>query len=204
MADTSIGGLGFLRHYGPVVELVDTAVLKTAALVGLRVRSPPGLLNANSLEEKMARKTQSMKQLEELRDQLDRQIEELKNKREGVDLSIQTLARGGVEREVAEKPTRTRAPRSNVKTAVLDLLTQVKGNGLNAAMVVDMAREQRGVRLERGSVSSLLSRLKHEGIVVYDKKFYRLTEHAPVEPEPRGNPSASVHPLRASGDTPRG
>lgn len=199
MNNTSIGGLDLLRHYGPVVELVDTAVFKTAALVGMRVRSPPGLLNANSLEEKMARKNQSMKQLEELRDQLDRQIEGLKNKREGVDMAIQTLAG-----ESAEKPARTRAPRSNVKTAVLDLLAQVKANGLNAAMVVEMALEQRGEHLERGSVSSLLSRLKHEGTVVYDRKVYRLKEYEPDDPEPKENPLASVHPLRASGDTPRG
>ena len=199
MESTKICVIYGYEHYGPVVELVDTAVLKTAALLGLRVRSPPGLLNANSQEENMARKNKGMKQLEELRDQIDRQIEELKNKREGVEMSIRTLSGGGT-----EKPARTRAPRSNVKTAVLDLLEQVKANGLNAAMVVEMALEQRGEHLERGSVSSLLSRLKNEGTVVYDRKVYRLKEYKPDDAEPKGNPFASIHPLRASGDTPRG
>lgn len=147
----------------------------------------------------MARKNKGMKQLEGLLDQIDRQIEELKNKREGVEMSIRTLEGGD-----AEKPARTRAPRSNVKTAVLDLLAQVKANGLNAAMVVKMAKDQRNEDLERGSVSSLLSRLKHEGTVVYNGKVYRLKEYASDDPEPKDKPFASIHSLRASGDTPRG
>lgn len=147
----------------------------------------------------MARKSGKMKQLEELCDQLDQQIEELKYKREGVEMAIRTISG-----ESAEKPARKRTPRSNVKNAVLQLLEQVKGNGLNAAMVVDMWQEQKGEPLERGSVSSLLSRLKNDKTVHYDGKVYRLKEYTPDDPEPKGKPFASIHSLRASGDTPRG
>jgi hypothetical protein len=140
-----------------------------------------------------------MKQLEELRDRIRQQIEALQQNLEGIEMSIRTLAG-----ESAEKPVRARAARSNVKNAVLELLQQVKKNGLNASMVVDIWLEKKGEKLERGSVSSLLSRFKSDGAVVYDGKLYRLKEYAPAEPEPIGGTTASVHPLRASGDTPRG
>lgn len=99
---------------------------------------------------------------------------------------------------------RSRAPRANVKQEVIGLLQAVKGNGLNAAMAVAMAHDERGVRLERGTVSSLLSRMKNEGLVTYIDGLYRLREHSPASEqhsvaEPP-KPGASVHPLRASGD----
>lgn len=100
-----------------------------------------------------------------------------------------------------EPPEKKRAARSNVKQTVLELLEQVKGNGLNASMAVEMAQSEKGIRLERGSVSSLLSRMKNDGLVTYEDGLYRLKQY------PRKNPveqqgAASVHPLRASGDMP--
>ncbi|WP_374425348.1 hypothetical protein [Paracoccus sp. (in: a-proteobacteria)] len=97
---------------------------------------------------------------------------------------------------VPEKPRSRRAPRSNVKTAVLDLLKQVGTNGLNAQIAHDLAKED-GVDLHVKSVSSLLSRLKHEGVVVYRDSMYRLTEYEPKTPSAPQMPG--VVPLRTSG-----
>ena len=66
-----------------------------------------------------------------------------------------------------------RAKRSSVKSYVLELLDQVGEKGLNAAIAVSMATQE-GRDLDRNSVSSLLSRLKNEGLLVYDGDKYRL------------------------------
>jgi len=112
-----------------------------------------------------------------------RQMEVLK----GQEAMIREMMReaGG---EAPVQNVRHRAARSNVKSAVLDLLAQVGANGLNAAIAVDMASE-RGQNIERGSVSSLLSRLKNDGVVTYDGSLYRLA----------GVDAQNVHPLRTPG-----
>lgn len=95
----------------------------------------------------------------------------------------------------------SRAPRSNVKQEVIDLLRIVKASGLNATMAVEMAKTEHNVEIGRGTVSSLLSRMKNDGIVTYIGGLYRLKEHS--EDVPSGDkPSATVHPLRASGEAP--
>lgn len=94
-----------------------------------------------------------------------------------------------------EDKVRTRAPRSQVKKAVLDLLEEASSSGLNAALAVEAAAK-RGLNLERGSVSSLLSRLKNEGVVIYDNDRYRLKKFQKQQDETPQRPSASVfaHP----------
>lgn len=152
--------------YDPVVEMADTSVFKTdAPPQGVRVRIPPGSPLAK--EHVMAR-TKQMKALEE-------HIARKRAERDKLNVEIAAL-------EVALKVTsgepavtKARAPRSNVKTLVLDLLSAVGSQGLNAATAVERA-EAKGERLERGSVSSLLSRLKAEGVVFYDGSVYRLTK----------------------------
>ena len=89
-----------------------------------------------------------------------------------------------------EPKVKPRAPRANVKQAVLDLLTQVAEDGLNAAIAVELA-DAKGLRLDRGSVSSILSRLKNEQVVVYEGERYRLPQFSA--------PGANIHPLRTSG-----
>ncbi|WP_281840714.1 hypothetical protein [Sinisalibacter aestuarii] len=99
-----------------------------------------------------------------------------------------------------------RARKGSVKQTVIDLLTEVGSKGLNANSALDLAKGK-GIELERGSVSSLLSRLKHDGVVVYDDDVYRLTEFANQEPsqsQPKPAPaypvSGVVHRMRTSGD----
>jgi hypothetical protein len=98
----------------------------------------------------------------------------------------------------AEPAPKRRAPRSNVKDLVLRLLQEVGSDGLNAAKAVQLA-EERGMVIERGTVSSLLSRLKNEGTVTYDNVAYRLA--SPAGPDSGGsepNDSAKVFDLRSS------
>ena len=107
--------------------------------------------------------------------EIESQIQELKRERERIDIKIETLEELLEQFADEEVPIRTRAPRSNVKKIVLHLLSESGAEGLNAAKAVELA-EERGISLERGSVSSLLSRLKRYGIVAFDGKVYRLTE----------------------------
>ncbi|PVA09243.1 hypothetical protein DC366_15215 [Pelagivirga sediminicola] len=87
-------------------------------------------------------------------------------------------------------PKQVRAAKGSVKTTVLDLLDEVGRSGLNAATAVDLAKEK-GIDLERGSVSSLLSRLKTDGIVTYDGSAYRLKKFTEMP---------GITPLRTSSD----
>lgn len=110
-----------------------------------------------------------MKKLEALRADLKARIADLEQQLIGVDTAIRVL--GGSVAE--ERAARGRLPRANVKQTVLSLLEEVGESGLNAAKAVEIA-ENRGERIERGTVSSLLSRLKSEGIVEYTGTVYRL------------------------------
>lgn len=83
-----------------------------------------------------------------------------------------------------------RAAKGSVKNTVLDLLEDAGRRGVNAATAVDLAKAK-GITLERGSVSSLLSRLKTDGIVNHDGNVYRLKKFTEMP---------GVTPLRTSGD----
>ena len=124
----------------------------------------------------------TMKALTERLDLILREIEKLR--------AQESLIRDMIREANGEPKAKLRAPRSNVKQAVLDLLDQVGAAGLNAGIAVDMAAKV-GVTLERGTVSSLLSRLKNEGAVDYDNTVYRLKKFKVDGP--------NVHPLRTSG-----
>lgn len=124
--------------------------------------------------------------LDSIRRDLDmalREVEKIKAQ-EALILDMQREARG-------EPKMKIRAPRSNVKQTILELLTKAGDAGLNAALAVETAAKA-GVTLERGTVSSLLSRLKNEGVVTYDGALYRLAG-------PKQDVPPNVHPLRTSG-----
>lgn len=84
-----------------------------------------------------------------------------------------------------------RAQKGSVKSTVLQLLAEVGAAGLNANSAVTLA-DKKGIRLERGSVSSLLSRLKNDGIVTYSDDRYRL---------PQGVSASNISQIRTSGGT---
>lgn len=93
----------------------------------------------------------------------------------------------------APKPVEgKRAPKGSVKIRVLKMLEDQERSGLNAARAVEIS-EAEGDPLDRGSVSSLLSRLKHDDVVVYDGSNYRLKKYSGIAPH-------AVTPIRTSGD----
>lgn len=100
---------------------------------------------------------------------------------------------------VASGAAKTGVP---VKTTVLDLLERVGANGLNANIVCEMAKAD-GVELQVKSVSSLLSRFKRDGTVVYYGSKYYLPQYkekksTPSMPDPL-QPADVVRHLRTSG-----
>jgi hypothetical protein len=106
--------------------------------------------------------------LESIRRDLDRVLREVDKikAQESLILDMIREAKGD------SKP-KLRAPRSSVKQTILDMLAESALLGINASMAVEMAAKA-GVSLERATVSSLLSRLKSEGVVTYDGSTYRL------------------------------
>lgn len=114
-----------------------------------------------------------MQKLIEQRDRLLAEMEALKNKIVGLEMAM-SLLNDEPDRLGGTEPSPKRA---NVKGTILDLLREAGTTGLNAATAVETGR-RRGVELDRGTVSSLLSRFKRDGLVVYDGDRYKLKEFA--------------------------
>ena len=112
----------------------------------------------------------------EMKERLLRERETILRQREALDGEIR-----GLERAIAlyvednEKPPATK--RQPIKALILNILEDIGTTGLNATTVVTLANA-RGVTVERASVSSLLSRLKADGIVEFDGSLYRLPKYA--------------------------
>lgn len=94
-------------------------------------------------------------------------------------------------------PQPRRARKGSVKNAVLDLLETAGERGMNANQAITRGKE-RGIDLDRGSVSSLLSRLKADGVVSYDGEQYRLKKYSGAAPT---GPTVMPLPRRTSGGT---
>ena len=122
----------------------------------------------------MTVRDKKMKVLEALRDDLKNQISELQHKLAGVEMALKALSGGDASKQ---KVPIAKALRTNVKQTLLTLLDEVQTDGLNAAKAVELA-EKRGAQLERGTVSSLLSRFKSDNIVTYDGTVYRLAKYS--------------------------
>jgi len=122
----------------------------------------------------MAAPKAKIQKLLDKRDQLQAELEALRNKIIGVELAI-TLLEGDAMPAVEQSPTRL--PKTSVKPTLIDLLREVGASGLIASTAVEIAAK-RGISLDRNTVSSLLSRLKRDGLVDYDGERYRLLEFA--------------------------
>lgn len=136
----------------------------TETFLGCVGSSPTG---ATSSKGEVMAKGPTMKALEERLDLVLREIDKLRAKED--------LLRDMIREAKGEPKVKFRAPRSNVKQTILDLLEAAGEAGLNATSAVETAARA-GTTLERGTVSSLLSRLKHEGVVIYDGSVYRLAD----------------------------
>lgn len=134
-----------------------------------------------------------MKKLLEERQRLEAQIEALKQQLIGLNRAIALLnGEEAVEAQSQQQP-KERKPRSSVKEVVLKLLEESRDAGLTANETVDLAA-QRGIALDRGSVSSYLSRLKREGVLVLRDSKYRIASCAgAAENAPSEAVSANLH-----------
>lgn len=99
---------------------------------------------------------------------LQRQSEALQNQLVGVERSIGLIS-GETTAEIYPARGRTR----NVKDTVLGLLAEAAGQGLTVIQLLEIA-QNKGKHLDRGSVSSLLSRLKRENILDMVDGVYRI------------------------------
>lgn len=123
----------------------------------------------------MAGKRVDMERKQRLIEQRDRllvEMEALRNRVAGLEMAIALFDGDG------ESPAPSSSKkRSGMKDTVLDLLNEVGTTGLNGAIAVEIAA-RRGVHLDRQSVSSLLSRLKADGLCVYEDQRYKLKQFA--------------------------
>ena len=115
-----------------------------------------------------------MNRLIEQRDLLLKEMDALRHKIEGIEMAISLI--GGQSDPVSTLRAGGKK-RSNVKALLLGLLNEAGTSGLNASSAVERA-DRKGVALDRGSVSSILSRLKADGVALYDGENYRLKEFA--------------------------
>lgn len=93
--------------------------------------------------------------------------------------------------EHAETGNTTTPRRNNIKAIVIDLLEEVGCEGLNAAIAVKLGTSK-GIDLDRGSVSSLLSRLKRDNAVIYDGRRYTLRQFAKPNSKRESEDSDSI------------
>jgi len=99
----------------------------------------------------------------ERRNEIDREILNLRNRKQGLDEAISLLQSGEVEKK------------EGVKDTILSLLSAAGQTGLNAEGVVSAATNK-SIKLKKTTVSSMLSRMKAEKELVYDGHNYRLAQ----------------------------
>lgn len=123
----------------------------------------------------MAGKHMSTKKLMEERDALKKQIENLHSELKGLERAIRVVSGSDEVLSPASQFTRTRT--KNVKNMVLTLVSQSGNAGITVAELMDKA-EASQVALEKASVSSLLSRLKKEGVLrINEGRYYDISEN---------------------------
>ena len=131
----------------------------------------------------MGRTTANMQKLLDLRERqvseiqdLQRKLDAAKERLSGIEASI--VALGG---EIpVEGISGQKSARRNVKKTVMAIVQEAGPAGVTASEVMDRAAAQ-GRELEKGSVSSLLSRFKRDGALTFDGERYRAaSERRPV------------------------
>jgi hypothetical protein len=129
----------------------------------------------------------NLKLLVEERDRLLAQIEAMKHKVSGLEFAISMLDH---QEDGNQGTTLDASKRGKAKAVLLDLLKEAGTTGLNAASAVEIAA-RRGIRLERGTAASNLSRMKADRVVTYDGDKYRLPQFTGV-PRSAGNHQISL------------
>jgi hypothetical protein len=127
-----------------------------------------------------------------LRDKAKREMEDAQVR---VEAGERLLAMLTGDEEIGDSSPAFKMRRGMVKDHVIRLVTENAERGLVAAELVDLAHAQ-GIELERGSVSSLLSKLKSEGVLDYEDGKYR-----PAKPSPKMHQAGGGFGLPLSGGT---
>ena len=121
----------------------------------------------------MSSRNESIKLLRERRDKLRFDMQTLQTRIDEVDVILRALGD-----ETAPNDIEKRTRRGDLKEVVLSLFEEAAEGGLSAQACVRWAKDRRGLDLHPGSVSSLLSRLKADGVLFYDGDRYRLKRYA--------------------------
>ncbi len=121
----------------------------------------------------MTSRNESIKLLRDRRDKLRLEMQHLQTRIDEVDINLRTLGD-----ETAPADTDKRNRRGDLKDVVLSLFEEAAEGGLSSQACVRWAKDRRGIDLHPGSVSSLLSRLKADGVLFYDGDRYRLKRYA--------------------------
>jgi hypothetical protein len=128
----------------------------------------------------VSRKHEQMKKLIEERERLVKQIEALHGELRGMDRAISVMKGEAASPQETERKPRTR----NVKETVLSLVQKAGHEGLNVNELL-IAAQRENVHLERGTVSSLLSRFKKESVLDMKDGKYFLSRPTTTESEAR-------------------
>jgi hypothetical protein len=111
-----------------------------------------------------------LQQLIDERDRLVLETEAMRNKMAGLEIAI---------RLVSAEPEQTSSlegyGKVHVSDTIVDLLRQSGKSGLKPTVLVELAAA-RGIRLNRGSVYTILNRMGHVGTVVHENRYYKLQE----------------------------
>ena len=110
-----------------------------------------------------------MEKLNQERERLRRQIEALQGELRGIERAIALVSNNAADQQAAPIE---RGRSKNVKETVLTLVQEAQQTGLTVSELIDMA-VKRGNHLERGTVSSLLSKFKRDGIFDMTDGRYR-------------------------------
>lgn len=124
----------------------------------------------------MSVRTMAVKAIEEEIVRVRMERDALTNRLEGLETALR-LAKGEASPNFVDLE-KGRQKRGNVKTAVLDAVTASGEKGVSVTECVADAKSRSGLDLDRGSVSSLMSRLKKDGVFFYNGDRYRLKEYA--------------------------
>ena len=117
----------------------------------------------------------NLKLLDERRKQLKTELAALQARLNEVESLMRAMGGEAPAEPVVGPPSRAR--RGDLNNIVLSLYEQAAEAGLSSSECVEKA-EKAGTPLKAASVSSLLSRLKADGVLMYDGERYRLKRFA--------------------------
>ena len=123
----------------------------------------------------MAIQKMNIKVLHERRDKLQVEIDGLRARLDEIDTLLR-LMNGEIPAETMESKPPRRQRRGDLKEIVLALYDEAGEIGLSSSECVEAAQTKRSVHLQPASVSSLLSRLKADGVLAYDGDRYRVKQ----------------------------